>query len=112
MRPMCKQCNIRVKSINYVKDEKTYYRSCCDTCMRQKKIAKSIQQTRWQRAGYKKKPRCEHCGFFPAYHDQLIVFHVDQNLSNVKAQNLRTICLNCNHELNLTGWTRGDLLED
>lgn len=63
-------------------------------------------------AGYRKKPTCEHCGFKPIFKEQLTVFFVDGNKQSIDARNLKTVCLNCNIELSITGIVAGDLQED
>jgi 5-methylcytosine-specific restriction endonuclease McrA len=69
---------------------------------------------KWQKAGYKKKNKCELCGFKAVIHQQLNVYHIDGNRSNVTIFNLKTICANC-QRLKSTqdlGWTIGDLEVD
>lgn len=50
----------------------------------------------WYRAGYRKKDVCEKCGFKAKYpSEQLRVYVVDGNLKNLDWNNLRTVCLLC-----------------
>ena len=112
-RPICPACNQRPRAINCYKDNKPYYRSRCDTCIRKnKKIKPAI--ARWQSAGYKKKTVCDRCNFRSRYSAQLLVYHVDGNLHNTNVKNLKTICLNCTIEVNRADlpWRPGDLEPD
>ena len=98
MRPICPSCNKKPVAINCVKNDKTYYRKMCDGCIRAgKKLP--IKPHAWAKAGYKKKPHCEKCGFVAKLLDQLQVFHVDGNLKNTNWANLKTICANCSIEI-------------
>jgi len=113
MRPICKSCNKNLCAINYVRNNKTYYRSICDECGR-KKNKKKPRKPAWQKSGYKKKATCDLCGFKSLFPSQLTVFHIDGNLENTLPVNLRSICLNCvevvkKKEVN---WKRGDLEVD
>lgn len=58
------------------------------------------------------KHTCENCGYKPTLQEQLVVFYVDGNREHINSMNLITLCLNCNVEISVTGWNRGDLLED
>jgi hypothetical protein len=112
-RPICPVCNQRSVAINYIRKDKTYYRSKCDQCTKKKRGIRPIKP-RWQSSGYKKKPTCDKCGFRAKYNAQLLVYHVDGNLNNSAERNLRTVCLNCSVELvkmDLT-WRKGDLESD
>ena len=69
---------------------------------------------RWFVSGYRKKARCELCGFKAANEQQMDVFHVDGNRNNTSVYNLKTICANC-QRLKSTqdlGWSIGDLEVD
>ena len=113
-RPLCKTCQSRPRAYAYRKAAKIYWRSECDHCIRKNKKLKTGGQTRWQTAGYKKKKRCELCGFKAVVPQQLDVYHVDGNKNNVTAYNLKTICANC-QRLKSTqdlGWSMGDLEVD
>ena len=83
MRELCNRCKKYPKAINYKKNDRIYYRSLCDACLIEKK--KDIKP--WQQEGYKKKFKCESCGFIARYPDQLTV------CKNPEAW--RTVCLNC-----------------
>jgi len=70
--------------------------------------------TRWFLSGYRKKVRCELCGFKAVHESQMDVFHVDGNKNNTSVYNLKTICSNC-QRLKSTqelGWSIGDLEVD
>ena len=98
-RGLCKTCNNKPVAINYTDTLGiTHYRTQCDTCLRQGKKIKPVSPG-WARAGYKKKPQCEKCGFVAKMFSQLNVFHVDGNLKNNDWVNLKTICLNCTEEI-------------
>jgi len=69
---------------------------------------------RWKRAGYVPKSQCEHCGHKSPHSEVFLVYHVDENLNNCRATNLKTICHNCSKVLSKQGikWRRGDLIPD
>jgi len=98
MRPMCNVCNQRMVAVNYRKDDIVHYRSRCDRCIKQKKKIRPPEAL-WKKAGYKKKPTCDRCGFRPRLTSQTLVYHMDGNMRNVSLNNLRTICLNCVEEV-------------
>jgi hypothetical protein len=113
-RPLCKNCNAKPRAYAYRRDTKIYWRSLCDTCIRKKNQQKVSGVAKWQLAGYKKKNRCELCGFKATVREQLDVYHVDGNRNNVTAYNLKTVCANC-QRLKSTlelGWSIGDLEVD
>lgn len=93
-RPICRLCNQKHVGINYIKRGKTYYRSKCDSCIRQSKKINPAKPT-WSRNGYKKKMICDKCHFSARWIKQIIVYYIDGNLNNPKLNNLRSICLNC-----------------
>ncbi len=97
-------------AINYIKDEKIHYRSTCDHCAR---VAKT-GTAKWERAGYRKKLRCDRCGFSSPHHQQFDVFHIDGNLNNCRYNNLKTVCANCHRILRSLpiNWKPGDLKPD
>lgn len=113
MRPICKLCNRNFSAINYIRNDKTYFRSSCDECGRKKKKLKP-REPRWKNKGYKKKTTCDLCGFRSLYPTQLTVFHIDGNCENATLSNLRTICLNCVEVVKKreVTWRRGDLEVD
>jgi len=113
MRPICKTCNKNLCAINYIRKEKTYYRSTCDECGRKKNKLKPRKPS-WQNGGYKKKTTCDLCGFKGLFTSQLTVFHIDGDLENINMTNLRTICLNCIEVVKRKEitWRRGDLTVD
>jgi hypothetical protein len=96
-RKLCGLCtqNPNPVAINYIRNGKTHYRNMCGVCARKGKKLKP-QPPQWYKSGYRKKERCDRCGFkaeLPA--EQLMVFHVDGNLRNNDFSNLKTVCLNC-----------------
>ena len=109
-RPFCKTCNRNYAAVNYIRNEKTYYRSICDECGKKKNKLKPLKPS-WTKSGYKKKSTCDLCGFKSLFSTQITVFHIDGRLENTLQTNLRSICLNCvevvkKKEVN---WKRGDL---
>ena len=113
-RPLCKECRQKPRAYGYKKGQKIYWRSRCDTCIRQQKKLNIGGPTRWFSSGYRKKNRCELCGFRATNTAQLDVYHVDGNRNNVSVYNLKTICANC-QRLKSTqdlGWIIGDLEAD
>lgn len=84
-RGVCEKCGIRPKAINYVKNNKNYYRKHCDQCARSK--SKGPHVPNWLIQGYQKKKSCECCGFKAEYKEQLIVKEIDEEY--------KTLCLNC-----------------
>jgi len=69
---------------------------------------------RWTRSGYKIKNQCDKCGFKSPHQEVFRVFHVDGNLDNCRATNLKTVCCNCTQLLSKEGivWRQGDLVAD
>jgi hypothetical protein len=110
---MCKACDKRVAAINCYKNDRVYYRSRCDVCIRKGRKQKPAAP-RWQLAGYKKKMTCDRCGFRAKNSAQILVYHVDGNLNNTDLRNLKSVCLNCTVEVTRADlpWKRGDLEED
>ncbi len=112
-RPICKTCNKNYSAVNYIRNGKTYYRNMCDSCGKIK-TKKKPRVLLWEKSGYKKKHTCDLCGFKSLYPSQMMVFHIDGDLTNVSHHNLRTICLNCVEVVKRRDvtWKRGDLLVD
>lgn len=110
MRPLCK-CGLRPCAVNYIKNNKTYYRSLCEVCMKHG-VYHSIP--RWKRAGYKIKKTCDKCGFKSLYKEVFGVYHIDGDLNNCVVSNLKTVCANCQRILHKEGitWRQGDLTPD
>jgi hypothetical protein len=103
-RKLCKICNYNLRAINYKTPDKIYYMTMCDPCMR---VQKKGQTPRWVREGYKKRVKCEACGFVPKYQEQLTVL----DYSNT----FKTLCLNCEGAAKVTNRIeikRGDLEPD
>jgi hypothetical protein len=113
LRPICTICNKNHCAVNYHKNEKTYYRKTCDGCGRISKKLKARKPT-WTKSGYKKKSKCDLCGFNSLFTSQITVFHVDGNLENTNHTNLRSVCLNCIEVIKRkeVNWKRGDLVVD
>lgn len=110
MRPLCK-CGERPRAVNYIRNEKVYYRSLCEVCM---KNGLHYGIPRWKRAGYKLKKVCDKCGFKSLYKEVFNVYHVDGDLNNCTVSNLKTVCANCQRVLHREGvmWRQGDLTPD
>ena len=114
VRPLCAECKSKPRAYAYRKGPKIYWRRLCDTCNRKKNNKKVGGITALQRSGYKKKRKCELCGFKAQNSAQLDVFFVDGNLRNTVVTNLKTVCANCQRSLHLEGirWQQGDLVPD
>jgi hypothetical protein len=110
MRKLCKSCGQRPTAINYYRNGVAHYRTQCDHCAR----VSANGTPRWARAGYKKKLKCDRCGYTSKYSEQFNVFHVDGNLSNCRYDNLKTVCANCQRLLHTQHlpWRQGDLVPD
>ena len=91
MRQLCEICQKNNQAINYKKQGKTYYRKFCNSCILEHR-KKSVPQ--WQKQGYKKKIKCESCGFLAKHEDQLSV--------NEYRDSWVTICLNCSALVKVT----------
>jgi hypothetical protein len=113
-RPLCKECKSKPRAYAYKKGTTIYWRSLCDTCNRKKAGKKVGGVTPLQRSGYKKKKKCELCGFKAQQSDQLDVFFVDGSMRNTTATNLKTVCANCQRlgSVRRLGWRIGDLVAD
>jgi hypothetical protein len=98
-RGVCPVCNEKPVAINYTSNGKTRYRKLCDSCIKKgKKIKPSIPE--WFRAGYRKKQKCDKCGFLSKLVDrQISVHYLDGDLKNNSRHNLVSICLNCKVEI-------------
>lgn len=113
MRPICETCNKNYRSINYIRNGITHYRSQCDECRRQR-VKLPPRKPNWIRSGYKKKSTCDLCGFNSVYASQITVFHINGDLEDIAFSNLKSICLNCVEVVKKTKvtWRRGDLKVD
>ena len=113
-RPLCKSCKAKPRAYAYKRYDKVYWRTLCDTCIRKKAGKKIGGVTALQRSGYKKKRKCETCGFKAQSQSQLDVFFVDGDMRNTVATNLKTICANCQRlqGIRRLGWRMGDLVVD
>lgn len=110
IRNLCKICNERPVAINYYKENKTFYRSKCDHCSKNRKKEKPL----WARLGYKKKTTCDKCGFSSKHQEQFSIFYADGNPINCKPNNLKSVCANCQRILYKfkLPWRQGDLTPD
>jgi len=110
MRKLCKTCRQRPVAINYYKKGVPHYRSQCDHCARVSKEG----IPRWVKAGYRKKLKCDKCGYSSKHSEQFNVFHVDGNLNNCRYDNLKSVCANCQRLLfsQKALWKQGDLTPD
>lgn len=111
MRPLCK-CGKRPVAVNYKKGNKTFYRTQCDVCVRNK--GKGNGKPKWYLSGYRQKDHCEKCNFKAVFREQLRVYHMDGDLNNCRPSNLKTICANCQVAMQRVGarWKQGDLEPD
>jgi len=110
-RAICPICNQHPVAINYYRQEKTYYRTACTPCIHRKRKPQPTIAS-WIRSGYKKRDKCERCGFKFKLSSQSAVYHIDGNDRNCNWANLKTICLNCQHEVARTHWKPGALTPD
>ena len=112
--PMCMECKAKPRAYAYKKKDRIYWRRLCDTCNRKKSQKRIGGITPLQRSGYKKRRKCELCGFKAQDQSQLDVFFVDGNLRNVNETNLKTVCANCQRlgGVRRLGWRVGDLIAD
>ena len=113
-RPLCKQCKSKPRAYAYRKGATVYWRSLCDSCNRKRHNKKIGGVTALQRSGYKKKRKCELCGFKAQNQAQLDVYFIDGNLRNTATSNLKTVCANCQRlqGVRRLGWRVGDLVAD
>ncbi len=114
VRPMCMECKAKPRAYAYKKKDRIYWRRLCDTCNRKKSQKRIGGITPLQRSGYKKRRKCELCGFKAQDQSQLDVFFVDGNLRNVNETNLKTVCASCQRlgGVRRLGWRVGDLIAD
>jgi hypothetical protein len=112
MRPLCKKCGIRPRSINYYKEDRVFYRANCDSCNKNNGVP--LGESRWHKQGYRQKAFCEKCGFKSRYPEQFNVYHIDGDLTNNRFTNLKTVCANCQRVLQKEGfrWRQGHLTPD
>lgn len=89
-RGTCKHCGIRPKAINYVKNNKTFYRSKCEVCLAGNN---EFKIPAWKRDGYIKNKQCEQCKFLSKFTEQMTVI--------IEKKKYKTICLNCQVEVKL-----------
>jgi hypothetical protein len=113
MRPLCKVCGLNAAAINGYHNNKVYYRGRCNACIRRGRKLKP-QPPRWAASGYRKKTACDRCGFQARHVSQLMVYHVNGDLTDSELRNLKTVCLNCAVLITRQDlpWRRGDLEPD
>lgn len=114
LRKLCPTCNSHPVAVNYHdKEGRIHYRKLCTSCIHKGRKAK-LPAPAWFKSGYRKKEKCERCGFKAKHPEQLGVFYVDGNLRNNTATNLRTICLNCQIDVykSKLPWQAADLVPD
>ena len=113
-RDLCPICRENPVAVNYVREGVRHYRSSCTSCIRKGRKLKA-DPPGWFRSGYRKKDRCEMCGFTAKVKTkQLFVFHVDGNLKNNDWVNLKTVCANCQIELynSKVSWRQSPIVPD
>lgn len=101
---LCKTCGINPRGVNYIKNGKKFYRSTCDKCARKKKTSPT---PKWMIVGYRKKIKCDCCGFIADFREQLSVIDYKNTF--------KTICLNCKMASKLgkvLTFLKGDLVPD
>lgn len=91
----CENCNRHPVTVNYVRNDKTYYRKICYYCTKEKKQAKEQVKQLLKKSGYKKKAICDRCNFVSKTPEQIKIHYRDRNLYNVSSNNLRSYCINC-----------------
>ena len=114
VRPLCTRCKTRPSAFNYRRKGKIYYRSKCDSCIKEDLGMRTGFKYSWEKSGFRKKHICEKCGFKSKHPSQMDVYHIDGNLKNASWNNLKTICANCQRILQKLGvkWKQGDLVPD
>lgn len=114
-RKLCPTCNAHPVAVNYHDREgRVHYRTMCSSCIHKGRKVKPAAPA-WFKSGYRKKDKCERCGFKAKHpEDQLRVFYLDGNLRNNTSTNLKTICLNCQVEVykSKLPWQAADLVPD
>jgi hypothetical protein len=113
IRPFCKICGKNPRAAAYYRNDKRYYRSRCESCIKRGRNEKPATP-RWQSTGYQKKAQCDLCGFKASHSSQIVVYHVNGNLNDCNLINLRSICLNCVEVVKrkLFTWRPGDVQAD
>lgn len=111
-RPNCIKCNKNLCAINYIKEDRVYYRSMCVTCINLKKKRKSAEVRALLQSGYKKKTHCDRCNFQAKHPIQLSIVFLDGNRLNASRDNLRTYCANCIAEVSVLPVRRSSLVPD
>ena len=92
---ICKTCRKQPVTVNYIRKGKKYYRSQCYYCIKDQKQKKKQPEQLLKRSGYKKKNKCDRCGFNSKTSSQMNIYYNDGNTYNVSMSNLRTYCSNC-----------------
>jgi len=113
MVPKCQRCNKKTCEVNYYRKGKTYYRKLCKNCINQDQQSKKLKNQLLKKSGYKKKSRCDRCGFLSKTPEQIYIYYLDKDQLNVSISNLRSYCSNCVIELQHKPIkNHGDLLAD
>ena len=112
MTKKCKECKKKPAAVNYYRKGKTYYRSCCKGCIERKQNDQKLSVSLLKKSGYKKKTRCDRCGFNSKTPEQVSIYYLDGNNLNTSLANLRSFCANCIIELRHKPSNHGDLLAD
>lgn len=99
-RPICQKCNERHATVNYKKNGKTYYRKYCFQCIEKTRNKKKLAASLLKRSGYKLKSTCDRCGFKAKTPKQMSLHYIDKDILNSSLSNIRTVCKNCEIELN------------
>lgn len=93
--PICNTCGNHPVTVNYVRNNKTYYRKMCYYCIKEKKKNKDQLVQLLKKSGYKIKKTCDRCNFVSKTTDQIKIHFKDRNPYNVSPTNLRSYCVNC-----------------
>lgn len=113
MLPVCIKCRKNYCEVNYYRKGKTYYRKQCKQCINQEKQDQKLKNQLLKKSGYKKKTRCDRCGFVSKTPEQISIYYLDGDDLNASIANLRSFCSNCTIELKYKpGKNHGDLLAD
>lgn len=110
-RKICPICKHYPVALNYYRNNQPHYRTTCTSCIHKGKKIKP-EAPNWFRVGYRKKEKCDKCGFKFKFLSQSNVFYADGNTNNVNWANLKTVCLNCQIELSKTSWRAGPIIPD
>jgi hypothetical protein len=112
-KKLCPVCKFYHVAVNYHRHGKVYYRAMCTSCIHKGKKIKP-EAPNWYKSGYRKKEKCDRCGFKFKFLGQANVYYTDGNKNNINWSNLKTICLNCQVEVEniTTSWIPGKIIPD